>query len=109
MGWDGSRGPVDPKYRSREHKQARARLIRHYRPGDPCCLCGHPMHPPTSALHADHDPDDPTGKTYRGLAHGSLPCEVCGVRCNVVDGAERGRARQIKPMPLTSGIVRPGG
>lgn len=40
------------------------------------------MYPPTRNLHADHDPI--TGG-YRGLAH---------ARCNVKDGAKRGRARQ---------------
>lgn len=97
MSWDSSRGPTDPKYRSREHVKARARMVEDYRPGDPCCICGHPMYPPTSALHADHDPNDPTGRRYRGLAHGSRPCQDCGVRCNVSDGARRGRARQDKP------------
>lgn len=79
-----------PVYRTTEHRKARAKLIEDYEPGDPCCLCGHPMWPPTRNLHADHDPA--TGD-YRGLAHGS-PCEVCGVRCNQSDGAKRGRARQ---------------
>jgi hypothetical protein len=91
MAWDRS-APSDPKYRSKAHRDGRARLIKAFRPGDPCCLCGHPMWPPTSALHADHDPDDPS--RYRGLAHGTDPCPNCGVKCNVVDGARRARARQ---------------
>jgi hypothetical protein len=45
-----------PTYRSATHKKARAAMLAAYRPGDPCCLCGHPMWPPTSTLHADHDP-----------------------------------------------------
>lgn len=90
---------AQPKYRSKRHKQARAAMLRAYRPGDPCCLCGHPMYPPTSALHADHDPHDPT--RYRGLAHGTQPCQDCGERCNVVDGARRARARQITPTTWT--------
>jgi hypothetical protein len=84
-----------PTYRSATHKKARAAMLAAYRPGDPCCLCGHPMYPPTSTLHADHDPANPS--RYRGLAHGTTPCQDCGVRCNVVDGAKRARARQIKP------------
>jgi len=91
MAWDRS-APVPRVYRSLQHKQARAAMLAAYEPGDPCCLCGHPMWPPTSALHADHNPHDPT--SYRGLAHGTRPCEVCGKRCNVLDGAKRGRARQ---------------
>ena len=68
-------------YRTREHRAARAAMLKAYQPGDPCCLCGHPMWPPTSGLHADHDP----AGGYRGLSHGL---------CNVRDGARRGRARQ---------------
>jgi hypothetical protein len=71
-----------PIYRTPEHRRARATLIKAFRPGDPCCLCGHPMYPPTSGLHADHDP---VNGGYRGLSH---------MRCNVRDGAKRGRARQ---------------
>lgn len=72
-------------YRTKEHRDARARLLAAFHPGDPCCLCGRPMYPPTSSLHADHDP---FGHGYRGLAH---------ARCNTTDGAKRGRARQLGP------------
>jgi hypothetical protein len=75
-----------PVYRTAAHRTARAELLRNYQPGDPCCLCSHPMWPPTRNLHADHDPI--TGD-YRGLAHGT-PCQVCGKRCNQSDGARRG-------------------
>jgi len=72
-------------------------MIAAFNNGDPCCICNHPLLLPedgsTSSLHADHDPTDPTGHTYRGLAHG-YPCQVCGTRCNVTDGAKRGRAKQ---------------
>lgn len=68
-------------YRTRTHRLARAAMLKAYTPGDPCCLCGAPMYPPTSELHADHNP----AGGYRGLAH---------ARCNVRDGARRGRARQ---------------
>ena len=80
-----------PIYTTPAHRHARAQLLQRYTPGDPCCLCGHPMWPPTSNLHADHNP---TTGGYRGLAHGTQPCQDCGVRCNVTDGARRGRARQ---------------
>ena len=90
MPWDRTAGAA-PVYRSTTHKKARAALLKAYQPGDPCCLCGHGMWSPTRYLHADHDP---TTGGYRGLAHGTQPCQDCGLRCNVVDGARRGRARQ---------------
>lgn len=98
MAWEGPRSGTSPTYRTAQHRQARAALLKAYQPGDPCCLCGHPMWPPTRTLHADHDPY--TGG-YRGLAHGSTPCDVCGLRCNVVDGARRGRARQAQRRQTT--------
>lgn len=82
--------PSNPIYHTREHRQARRALIAAFNPGDPCCLCNHPMWPPTRNLHADHDPLD---GGYRGLAHGT-PCPTCRQSCNAVDGARRGRARQ---------------
>lgn len=89
-----TRGKSLPIYATPEHRKARAALIKAYRPGDPCCLCGHPMWPnpdgSTSNLHADHTPGT---NTYRGLAHGA-PCPTCKKRCNQSDGAKRGRARQ---------------
>lgn len=95
--WPRTNGAA-AKYRTAEHRNARAALLNRYRPGDPCCLCGHPMYPPTSGLHADHDPV--TGG-YRGLAHGT-PCEVCGKWCNQEDGAQRARTRRTttKQTPL---------
>lgn len=81
MPWSRSAGAA-PVYRTAQHRKARAALLDAFQPGDPCCLCGHPMYPPTRYLHADHDP---TTGGYRGLAH---------ARCNVRDGARRGRARQ---------------
>lgn len=80
----------NPKYKTPAHRKARAALLKVYQPGDPCCLCNHPMWPPTSGLHADHIPGT---DEYRGLAHGT-PCPTCGRSCNQVDGARRGRARQ---------------
>jgi hypothetical protein len=93
MPW-AKRSGTAPVYRTKAHRDARAALLKAFTPGDPCCLCGHPMHPlpngSTRHLHADHVP----GTTqYRGLAHGSR-CPTCGKRCNQTDGAKRGRARQ---------------
>ncbi len=85
---------VGPSAYGALHRKARNQLLKRYRPGDPCCLCGHPMWPKadgsTSHLHADHEPDT---DRYRGLAHGE-PCQDCGRRCNQRDGAKRGRSRQ---------------
>lgn len=93
MSWDRTAG-TKPIYRTSAHKRARAALLKDYAPGDPCCLCDHPMWPKpdgsTSNLHADHIPGT---DQYRGLAHGSA-CETCGRTCNQHDGAVRGRARQ---------------
>lgn len=98
MAWNRD-APAAAVYRTRAHKQARAAFIAQHRPGDPCCLCGHPMWSHPSKLHADHDPTDPN--RYRGLAHGTEPCQDCGQRCNVVDGARRGRQRQTRPTRWT--------
>lgn len=78
-------------YQTPAHKKARAAMVAAFQPGDPCCLCGHGMYGPTRNLHADHAPGT---DRYRGLAHGLTPCQDCGKRCNVSDGAKRGRARQ---------------
>lgn len=82
MSWRSSRPRPSRSYNTPEHKAARAALLARFRPGDPCCLCGRPMWPPTRDLDADHRP----GSTeYRGLAHGA---------CNRSDGARRARAKQ---------------
>jgi hypothetical protein len=90
-------------YRTTTHKQARTKALAAYQPGDPCALCHHPMWPDTDGstahLHLDHDPLDTT--RYRGLTHGSTPCQDCGQRCNVADGARRGRARKDRPTRWT--------
>lgn len=89
MPWSKQSGSA-PIYRTKQHRQARARLLAAFTPGDPCCLCHHPMWPPTRDLHADHIPGT---NDYRGLAHGTR-CPTCGKCCNQVDGARRGRAKQ---------------
>jgi hypothetical protein len=94
MPWSNSRpqgNGTDAKYRTVAHRQARAALLARFQPGDPCCLCGHPMYGPTRNLDADHYPGT---DQYRGLAHGNMPCPVCRLRCNRSDGARRGRGRQ---------------
>jgi hypothetical protein len=63
------------------HMKARGELLARFTPGDPCCLCHRPMWT-AKGLHADHIPGT---DQYRGLAH---------PRCNIRDGARRGRARQ---------------
>lgn len=79
-----------PIYSTRAHRRQRQAAIAAFTPGDPCTICGHPMHPRpdgrTDWLHLNHDWTDPTGNTYTGLAHG-YPCPDCGHRCNQRDGA----------------------
>lgn len=94
MPWKTSRpagSSTQAIYRTPEHRAARAALLAQHCDGAPCCLCGHPMYGPTKNFDADHLPGT---DTYRGLAHGLRPCQVCGKRCNRSDGAKRGRARQ---------------
>ena len=111
MAWDSSRGPTDPKYRSREHKAYRAGLVKQLnRDGYLICtatVCVMPTREITNpngrardGLHAGHDD---TGTRYVGPQHAA---------CNVRDGAKRGRERQTnveQPMRLTPGIIRPQG
>jgi hypothetical protein len=91
MPWSTSRPGSAAVYRTPAHRKARAALLARFTPGDPCCLCGHPMYGPTRNLDADHLPGT---EHYRGLAHGAARCPVCRKRCNRSDGARRGRARQ---------------
>ena len=95
MGWDGSRGPVDPKYRSREHKAYRARLVAELKragylvcTAKTCVMPTREIRNPNGrardGLHAGHDD---SGTSYDGPQHNA---------CNVRDGAVRGRARQIE-------------
>lgn len=94
MPWSKSRprgNGVDAKYRTKAHRDARAGLIAAFTPGDPCCLCGHPMWH-SRKLNADHFPGT---DLYRGLAHGAgHRCTTCGRACNQRDGAKRARDRQ---------------
>lgn len=75
------------------HTRARGILLAAFQPGDPCCLCGHPMYGPARLLDADHLPGT---DQYRGLAHGAGACPTCGKHCNRSDGGKRARARQAK-------------
>lgn len=76
------RSKTDAKYKTKEHRDERAKWkVLVELGGANCCLCGYPI-APGGAFHLDHTPD---GTGYRGAAH---------PRCNVVDGARRGRARQ---------------
>ena len=77
-----------PIYRTAKHRDARAALIAAFTPGDPCCLCGHPIWTPRY-VEAQHQPGT---EDLVGLAHGTRNrCTVCKRRCNQVDGARRGR------------------
>jgi hypothetical protein len=90
MPWSRTR-PVNPKYRTPEHLTGRAALIAAFTPGQPCCLCGHPMWT-TRYLEADHIPGT---NQHRGLAHGTRHrCTTCRRACNQRDGAKRGNAQR---------------
>jgi len=88
MPWD-PRSPRSAEYGT-DHAKARASAALVHDPADPCTRCGHELGPMGPWLHYDHR-DDRSG--YAGFAHGA-PCPTCGVRCNVVAGARKGRAAQ---------------
>lgn len=91
MPW--SAGQTDPKYRSREHRDYRAGLVKELEMvGHLTCqakVCVMPTRMITNpngrardGLHAGHNDD---GVTYRGPEHNA---------CNIHDAAVRGRAKQ---------------
>ena len=95
MGWDGTRGPTAAKYRTREHRQYRARLVAQLKrdgylvcTAKTCVMPTREIRNPNGrardGLHAGHDD---SGTRYDGPQHAA---------CNVRDGAVRGRARQIE-------------
>jgi len=93
MPWDTSRPSDSAKYRSKEHRQRRADLVRRINDGEPLeCqadVCLFDREPITNTNGMDDDglnlghEDD--GIHYRGPEHRA---------CNLHDGAVRGRARQ---------------
>ena len=97
MAWDRSDG-VNPKYRTKEHREYRANLVRQLRrDGHLTCtarVCLFPSRHITNpngrqrdGLHAGHND---AGTAYDGPQHNA---------CNVRDGATRGRAKQDEPKP----------
>lgn len=90
MPW-ARRSGTAPIYRTAKYRTDRAALIAAFQPGDPCCLCGHPMWT-TRYIEAQHRPGT---ETLVGLAHGTRNrCHTCGKGCNQTDGGKRARARQ---------------
>jgi hypothetical protein len=85
MPWD--RKPVNPKYRSPEHRALRKQFAQQLK-RDGFLICQQPecLNPSRVILpgHRWHLGHDETGMYYLG--------PVCA-RCNVVDGAKRGNAR----------------
>jgi hypothetical protein len=84
-------GSTDPKYRTREHREYRAALLRQLKrdgylicTADDCLFPTRDITNPNGnardGLHAGHEDD---GVTYRGPQHNA---------CNVTDGARRGNA-----------------
>lgn len=94
MAWATTRGNgTDPKYRTREHRERRAALVRKINAGEyiectavecvmPTRQITNPNGRARDGLHLGHNDD---GVTYAGPQHNA---------CNVRDGAKRGRARQ---------------
>jgi len=90
VAWDRSQ-PTDPKYRSKAHRDERARWVREIKRAgsvqcaQPECVMGERTIYDGQPWHLGHDD---TGTRYIG------PCHP---RCNVKDGAVRGRQRQVTP------------
>lgn len=93
MPWDNTRSGTDPKYRTREHRELRAKYARLIKAGDVVlcsegeCLFDDRLITETNGnlpngLHLAHADD---GVTYKGASHRA---------CNLRDGAVRARARQ---------------
>jgi hypothetical protein len=94
MPWSSTRkAGTNPKYRSAEHRERRAALVRRLKAGEvlvcTALVCVMPSREITNpngrardGLHLGHADD---GVTYAGPQHNA---------CNVKDGARRGRARQ---------------
>jgi hypothetical protein len=91
MAWDRS-APVNPKYRTREHRERRAHYVRQIKAGEvlacTALVCVMPSRAITNAngnardgLHLGHEDD---GVTYRGPEHNA---------CNIKDAAVRASAK----------------
>lgn len=95
MPWD-RRTSTDPKYRTKQHRDLRAKYARQIRAGQlvECTAkrcefrtrtITNPNGRDRNGLHLGHNDD---GVTYSGPQHAA---------CNVKDGARRARAKQGKP------------
>ena len=104
MPWD-RRGNADAKYRTREHRETRAAMVRQLkRDGWLTCtarVCLMPTRTITNpngnqpdGLNAGHNDD---GTDYDGPQHRA---------CNVSDGGRRGRARQEGPQQRPAATLR---
>lgn len=86
MAWDRS-APTDPKYRSKAHRDERAKYVRQME-RDGYLVCAQPVCVmPTRIIQRGdrwHLGHDASGTQFIG--------PVCA-RCNVVDGARRGNAK----------------
>jgi hypothetical protein len=92
MAWDRSQG-VNPKYRTREHVNGRAALVRQLkRDGYLICTA-------TTCLMPTRTITNSNGRAWDGLQYGHADngVDYAGPQhaaCNVTDGSRRGRARQ---------------
>jgi hypothetical protein len=88
VNWKSDAG--NPKYKTREHRQERAKWVLlmatqgYLICAQPTCLMPDRTIESGDRWHLGHDE---TGQNYIGPTH---------VTCNVVDGAKRGRARQMQ-------------
>ena len=98
MPWDNARPSTDPKYRTRQHREYRATLVRQlHRDGYLTCTAKTCVMPTRTITN-------PNGRAPDGLnaGHADNGVDYDGPQhraCNVKDGARRGRAKQDAPTP----------
>ena len=96
MPWDNARPSTDPKYRTRQHREYRAALVRQlHRDGYLTCTAKTCVMPTRTITN-------PNGRAPDGLnaGHADNGVDYDGPQhraCNVKDGARRARAKQDAP------------
>jgi hypothetical protein len=102
MPWSKNQ-PPRRVYRTAKYRRDRAALIAAFRPGQPCCLCGHPIET-LSYVEAQHIPGT---DTLLGLCHGTRNrCGVCRRPCNQTDAAIRSNQRRPPRPPRRTSHLR---
>lgn len=105
MAWGGSRPIASTTARGYggDHQRARKQAARRHKPTDLCARCGHPLGVMGRWLHYDHT-DRRDG--YLGFSHGSIPCPVCGKRCNLRAGALKAGRNSRRPVVRSAESLR---